>query len=147
MVIKSSGGRKEYQQRTNGELEENSHRENPHKELTDLHFFMPQFLVVADEQAVIFIDGDVFDAKIEKIIEISIDYARITDVRLGHVGLEFTDRFVDVIAAQTGRIIVVVKEGLVITNAVSESRKIKAYEIETERELNFDLKIQIQIKI
>ena len=101
----------------------------PNRGLTDLHFLIPQFLVIADEQAMILIDGDVFDAIIQEIVEISIDYARVAHLRLGHVGFELTNRFVDVIAAQAGRIVVVIQKGLVITNAVSERTEVKACKI------------------
>lgn len=75
----------------------------------------------------IVIDGDVFDTKIEKIIEISIDHTGIDHLRLGRVSFVFADRFVDVVAAQTGRMIVIGEEGLVITDFVFERTEVETW--------------------
>ena len=84
--------------------------------LTDLRLLIPKLSIIVHEQSVVVVNGDVFDAEFEKIIEISVDRAGLLNVRLGDVGFEFADRFVDVIAAQAGRLVVVVQEGLVITD-------------------------------
>lgn len=92
---------------------------------TDLHLLIPQLSVIVDEQSVIVVDRDVFDAEVEKIIKITVDKAGIFDLALRNVRLVFTNRFVDVVTAHAGRFVVRVEEGLVITDSLLEGAEVE----------------------